>query len=42
MLLTDISALERQKIETICTIDVHARDVVAKMIQAKVNLISST
>ena len=36
MLLTDISPLERQKIETICTIDVHARDVVAKMVQAKV------
>ncbi|CAF0886754.1 unnamed protein product, partial [Adineta ricciae] len=36
MLLTDISPLERQKIETICTIDVHARDVVAKMIQARV------
>ncbi|CAF5154833.1 unnamed protein product, partial [Rotaria magnacalcarata] len=35
MLLTDISPLERQKIETICTIDVHARDVVGKMIQAK-------
>ena len=39
ILLTDISPLERQKIETICTIDVHARDVVAKMVQAKVNLI---
>ena len=37
MLLTDISPLERQKIETICTIDVHARDVVAKMIQARVS-----
>ncbi|CAF3056070.1 unnamed protein product [Rotaria socialis] len=36
MLLTDISPLERQKIETICTIDVHARDVVGKMIQAKI------
>jgi dynein heavy chain len=39
ILLTDISPLERQKIETICTIDVHARDVVAKMVQAKVNFI---
>jgi dynein heavy chain, axonemal len=37
LLLTDISPLERQKIETICTIDVHARDVIAKMVQAKVN-----
>jgi len=36
ILLTDISPLERQKIETICTIDVHARDVVGKMVQAKV------
>ncbi|CAF1186132.1 unnamed protein product [Adineta steineri] len=36
MLLTDISPLERQKIETICTIDVHARDVVAKMVHARI------
>ena len=42
LLLTDISTLERQKIETICTIDVHARDVVGKMIQAKVNQTSQT
>ena len=41
ILLTDISPLERQKIETICTIDVHARDVVAKMVQAKVNLLKA-
>jgi len=40
LLLTDISPLERQKIETICTIDVHARDVVGKMIHAKVYLFS--
>lgn len=39
ILLTDISPLERQKIETICTIDVHARDVVGKMVQAKVNIL---
>lgn len=37
ILLTDITPLERQKIETICTIDVHARDVVGKMIAAKVS-----
>ena len=41
ILLTDISPLERQKIETICTIDVHARDVVAKMVQAKVKIVLS-
>ena len=40
ILLTDISPLERQKIETICTIDVHARDIVAKMIQSKVKFYS--
>ncbi|CAF1217238.1 unnamed protein product [Didymodactylos carnosus] len=36
LLLTNLPPLERQKIETICTIDVHARDVVAKMVQAKI------
>ncbi|KAK7475395.1 hypothetical protein BaRGS_00033345, partial [Batillaria attramentaria] len=37
MLLGDLSAGDRQKIMTICTIDVHARDVVAKMITQKVD-----
>nr|XP_006635186.1 PREDICTED: dynein heavy chain 9, axonemal isoform X1 [Lepisosteus oculatus] len=36
MLIGQLSAGERQKIMTICTIDVHARDVVAKMIAQKV------
>lgn len=37
MLLGELSKGDRQKIMTICTIDVHARDVVAKMITAKVD-----
>ncbi|CAH1116455.1 unnamed protein product [Phaedon cochleariae] len=36
LLLGDLTAGERQKIMTICTIDVHSRDVVAKMILMKV------
>ena len=36
MLLGDLTSGDRQKIMTICTIDVHARDVVAKMILQKV------
>lgn len=36
LLLGNLSAGDRMKIMTICTIDVHARDVVAKMIQTKV------
>lgn len=35
-LLGDLSSGDRQKIMTICTIDVHARDVVSKLIQQKV------
>lgn len=37
MLVGELSAGDRQKIMTICTIDVHARDVVAKLILNKVN-----
>lgn len=37
MLLGDLTPGERQKIMTICTIDVHARDVVAKLISQKVH-----
>ncbi|NWR90162.1 DYH9 protein, partial [Furnarius figulus] len=37
MLLGQLSKGDRQKIMTICTIDVHARDVVAKMITQKVD-----
>lgn len=36
MLIGHLSKGDRQKIMTICTIDVHARDVVAKMITQKV------
>ena len=36
-LLGDLSAGDRQKIMTVCTIDVHARDVVAKLILQKVD-----
>lgn len=38
MLIGQLSKGDRQKIMTICTIDVHARDVVAKMIAQKVSL----
>ncbi|XP_075070448.1 dynein axonemal heavy chain 11 [Mixophyes fleayi] len=37
MLLGELTAGDRQKIMTICTIDVHARDVVAKLIMHKVS-----
>ncbi|CAH2045643.1 unnamed protein product, partial [Iphiclides podalirius] len=36
LLLGDLTVGDRQKIMTICTIDVHSRDVVAKLITAKV------
>ena len=36
MLIGELSKGDRQKIMTICTIDVHARDVVSKLIQQKV------
>ncbi|NWV29438.1 DYH17 protein, partial [Origma solitaria] len=36
LLLGTLSSGDRMKIMTICTIDVHSRDVVAKMIQTKV------
>ena len=37
MLVGELSKGDRQKIMTICTIDVHARDVVTKMINTKVD-----
>ncbi|XP_055848919.1 dynein beta chain, ciliary isoform X2 [Episyrphus balteatus] len=37
LLLGELTKGDRQKIMTICTIDVHSRDVVSKMIQAKVD-----
>lgn len=36
LLLGELNSVDRQKIMTICTIDVHSRDVVAKMIAQKV------
>lgn len=36
LLLGDLTKGERQKVNTICTIDVHCRDVVAKMVQQKI------
>ncbi|XP_059473724.1 dynein beta chain, ciliary isoform X2 [Neocloeon triangulifer] len=41
LLLGELSKQDRQKIMTICTIDVHSRDVVAKLIQAKVEAASA-
>ncbi|KAF8562195.1 hypothetical protein P879_07654 [Paragonimus westermani] len=37
MLLTDLSAGDRQKIMTLCTIDVHNRDIVGQLISQKVD-----
>ena len=37
MLIGQLSKGDRQKIMTICTIDVHARDVVTKLINQKVD-----
>lgn len=39
LLLGDLNSGDRQKIMTICTIDVHSRDVVAKMISQKVQFV---
>ncbi|RZF49077.1 hypothetical protein LSTR_LSTR008363 [Laodelphax striatellus] len=36
LLLGELSKQDRQKIMTICTVDVHSRDVVARLIQTKV------
>ncbi|XP_031336595.1 dynein beta chain, ciliary isoform X1 [Photinus pyralis] len=37
LLIGDLSKQDRQKIMTICTIDVHSRDVVSKLIQMKID-----
>lgn len=37
LLLGELSKQDRQKIMTICTIDVHSRDVVARLIHSKVD-----
>lgn len=42
MLLGELSSGDRQKIMTICTIDVHARDIVANLIAQKVLTTSSS
>lgn len=41
LLLGELSGGDRQKIMTVCTIDVHSRDVVAKMIAQKVTTAAS-
>lgn len=41
LLLGELSSGDRQKIMTVCTIDVHSRDVVAKMIAQKVTTATS-
>lgn len=41
LLVGELTPGDRQKIMTICTIDVHARDVVAKMIEQKVEASSA-
>ena len=41
LLLGDLNKGDRQKIMTICTIDVHARDVVLGLISNKVNIFLS-
>lgn len=40
MLRNELSENDRQKIMTICTIDVHARDVVGKLISIKADISS--
>ena len=41
LLLGELTKEQRQKIMTICTIDVHARDVVSKLIAQKVDTSSA-
>ncbi|XP_023292211.2 dynein beta chain, ciliary [Lucilia cuprina] len=41
LLLGDLSASDRVKVCTICTIDVHSRDVVSKIISSKVEMASA-
>lgn len=41
LLLGELTKGDRQKIMTICTIDVHSRDVVSKLIQSKVEMASA-
>ncbi|XP_072155544.1 dynein beta chain, ciliary isoform X1 [Bemisia tabaci] len=41
LLLGELSKQDRQKIMTICTVDVHSRDVVARLIQQKIETASA-
>ncbi|KAB7494340.1 hypothetical protein Anas_04770 [Armadillidium nasatum] len=41
LLIGELTKQQRQKIMTICTIDVHARDVVSKLISQKVDSASA-
>lgn len=41
LLIGELTKQDRQKIMTICTIDVHSRDVVGKLIQSKVESASA-
>lgn len=36
LLIGELSKQDRQKVMTICTVDVHSRDVVSKLVQAKI------
>ncbi|KAJ8682461.1 hypothetical protein QAD02_018253 [Eretmocerus hayati] len=41
LLLGELNKQDRQKVMTICTIDVHSRDVIAKLVQAKVETVQA-
>ncbi|XP_065334425.1 dynein beta chain, ciliary-like [Cloeon dipterum] len=41
LLLGELTKQQRQKIMTLCTIDVHARDVVSKLVQLRVESVSA-
>ena len=41
LLLSELNDQDRQKITTLCLIDLHARDVVAKMLNLKVSVVLS-
>ena len=41
LLIGELSHGDRQKIMTICTIDVHARDMVAKLVTSKASTVPS-
>ena len=41
LLIGELTKGDRQKIMTICTVDVHSRDVVSRLIQTKVEMASA-